>query len=211
MDLPAADELLDRQTVSRPAFLAAWLAPQLAALALSALRVPLWARFPQAGELLALPLMLAVQIAAASVMLPLFEDWTHVATAIMASWPMGLIAGSLSAARFDAVVTGEIDVALWIVAVAAASTFCRSRRARASGCVLMTMWSIGGGLLLYLRSEFLSAAGSLPGLMAGPLVAAVNGPTPNRNLIFWLPLPPLIILLVILSFFRGRRLVNRRK
>jgi hypothetical protein len=144
--------------------------------------VPLWARFPQAGELMALPLMLALQIAAASVMLPLVKDWTQAAILLLAAWPM--------------------NVALWIVSVAATSISCRSPRARGLACALMTMWSIGGGLLLYVRLEFLPAIAPLPGLIVGPLVATLRELAIVGHSRIWPPLPPLAILLVILSLFR---------
>ena len=134
MDFPAAHQLSPRGLTSRPALLAGWLAPQLAALALAVFRVPLWARFPQAGELMALPLMLALQIAAASVMLPLVEDWTQAAILLLAAGPMGFIAGTLSAVGFRTIISGEMNVALWIVSVAAASISCRSARARGLAC-----------------------------------------------------------------------------
>jgi hypothetical protein len=200
MRSPAPDRPSDHFT-SQATFLAIWLAPQLAALALSAFRVPLWARFPQAGELLALPLLLAVQVAAASMMLPLFSDWTKAAMALLAAWPMASIAASLSAARLETVIGGEMNVALWMIATSAAAISCRSPRSRAAACVVAIMWTVGGGLLLYLRLEF--RATGLPAFVAGPLVATVSAAMEGSSKIF-LPLPPLTFLLLILSFFQTR-------
>jgi hypothetical protein len=165
--------------------------------------VPLWARFPQAGELLALPLMLAVQIAAASMMLPLFDDWTRAGMALLAAWPMASIAASLSAARLETLIGGEMNVALCMIATSAAAIACRLPRSRGTAWAVAMMWTIGGGLLLYLRSEFFAAAGPVPDFIAGPLVASVNAAI-DGNLNIFLPLPPLIFLLLILSFLQTR-------
>jgi hypothetical protein len=203
MRTPPADRPFDRHFSSRATFLALWLAPQLVALALCVFRVPLWARFPQAGELLALRLILGVQIAAASVMLPLFEDWTRAAAALLATWPVATIAASLSAAPLAALLSGEINVALWMIATTVAAMAFRSPRTRASAWTLAVMWTIGGGLLLYLRSEFPVTARPLPEFAAGPLVAAVRGAT-TGNLQIFLPLPPLIFLVLFLLAFQTR-------
>jgi len=205
MDPPAIDRPTDRQIASRAAFLLGWLAPQFAALALSAFRVPLWARFPQAGELLALPVMLAVQIATASILFPLFDDWTKAATALPAACPMGLIAGTLSAAPLRTTAIGELNVALWILALTAAAVSCRSPRARSVAWAVATTSSIGGALLLYLRLEFLPAAGPLPDFLVGPVAGSLRGAIDSATLTIWLPLPPLIFLLLIFSFLRSRR------
>lgn len=204
MLLAPADRNSDSQIASRAAFLAGWLGPQIAALAISAFRVPLWARFPVPGEMVAAPLMLAVQIGSASLMLPTFQDRTKSAMALLSAWPMALIAGTLGAARLGAAICGEIEVTLWIVAIAGAAIACRSARARAVVWAVAILWSSGGGLLVYLRLEFLTAD-PLPVVLAGPLVGAVRTASADSIGISWLPFVPTTISLLFLTVSRTLR------
>ena len=205
MALPPADRNRNSQTTSRAAFLAVWLVPQICALAISAFRIPLWARFPEAGETLALPLMLAVQIATAAILLPSFEDWRKSATALLAAWPMAIIAGSMSAAPLGATIRGEIDVAVWIISIAFAAMVCQLPTVRGIAWAIANTWSLGGGLLAYLRLEFLSNASPLPVFLAGPMVNAIWISLGESRLPFVFPLITTAIMTAISTALQRRQ------
>jgi hypothetical protein len=128
--------------------------------------------------------------------------------AVLSACPMGLIAGTLGAAQFGTIVAGEIDVALWIVAIAAAAIACRSPRARGLTWAIAMMWSIGGGLLLYLRLEFLANASPIPAFLAGPLVHAIRIANENYSTL-WTEFAPAAISLLILASSRARYAYGR--
>jgi hypothetical protein len=183
--------------------LALWLLPQMIALAISALRVPLWARFPQPGEWLALAVMLAVQSAMAALMLPILDDWPTAGVIALAGWPMALIAGSLSATPMQRTIGGELYIGSWIAAIAIWSRVCPRQRNLA--CAMAICWSIGGALLLYLRTEFAPANGPLPAVLAGPLVTAIQLSQDSGTWSAWLlPFVPAMTGIAIFSLLRRR-------
>jgi hypothetical protein len=200
---PALPSDVSRSDTSTFFRLALWLLPQIAALAISALRVPLWARFPQPGEWLALAVMVAVQSATAALLLPILDHWSTAGVIALAGWPMALIAGSLSATPIQRTVTGELYVSVWILAVAVWSRVCG--RQRNLPCAIAVCWSIGGALVLYLRTEFAPANGALPAVLAGPLVAVIELSKGSAGWSAWLlPLTPAMSGIAILLLLRRR-------
>jgi hypothetical protein len=184
--------------------IALWIGPQLVALAISVFRLPLWARFPQPGEWLALPVMLAVQSGVAALLLPILDDWSIAGSILAAGWPMALIAGSLSATPVRTAVECEMYLSLWIMGLAVWSRACAQYRGIA--CAIAACWSIGGALLVYLRAEFAPAKEPLTGALAGPLVASIQiffgGAA--RSVWFW-PICTIIIGIAIPTRFRMRK------
>jgi hypothetical protein len=200
---PVCPDDISRSDISTFFRLALWLLPQMIALAISALRVPLWARFPQPGEWLALAVMLAVQSAMAALMLPILDDWSTAGIFLLASWPMALIAGSLSATPIQQTIAGELYVSVWIVAIAVWSRVCGRRRNLA--CAVASCWSIGGALLLYLRTEFAPGNGPLSGALAGPLVASVQLSIGSAAWSAWLlPLGAAVVGIAVFRLIHGR-------
>lgn len=152
-----------------------WLLPQLAALSLSAGRVPLWARFPQPGELLALQFLIAAQMASASLCFPfLLRDARATACVLTTGWPMALIAAGLAAAPLSRACVAETYVSLFLTVLTIWRLALRHPMGQAAGAAVASMWTVGGAMLLYLRAEFSPVSPSLDDALAGPLVAAVH-------------------------------------
>jgi hypothetical protein len=161
------------------AALVVWLAVQLAALGICAARVSLWARSPRASEQLALSLIVAVQIAAASLLFPyLLGTWRFTLLAIVTALPMAQLAAVLADAGIRAPIRAEVYVILWMIAL------------RLWTCAILTDWSkllassiasllaLGAPLLWYLRLDF--GSDSLPDqdistrVFFGPLGGAIS-------------------------------------
>src|SRR4051812_4301606 len=105
----------DRARHSHFAPLAAWIVIQLIALAASASRAPLWARFTGPTEDWALAIMLAVQIAASAMLAgSLLTSFTRALLVAMACIPFAHLAAVLSADSFFGVLRSETYVMCWI-------------------------------------------------------------------------------------------------
>jgi hypothetical protein len=209
MQLPAADQTAASSIPSRATFLAAWLLPQLAVLAFCTARIGLWATAPQASELFALPVMVGVQVAAAAVIFPQLSRRTNAAMALLAAWPMGLIAATLGAAPIGTAIRVEIAVSAWIIAIALSSSAASAWRGCGTAWAIALLWSVGGGLLLYLRLEFSAAAPPLPALIAGPLVYAIRIAIQEANTSIFPPLAPTAFSAVFFTISQARRRVRR--
>lgn len=173
--MPAGDR--DSKTGNIPAAgIVIWLALQLAALSVSAGRVPLWARAPRADEQSALALMLAVQVAASALMFPhLLGTIGSAVLAIASSWIMGLLASFLSDASAESLIAGEAYVSVWLVSLLIWNKALCVRNEKLIGTAIAGMISIGGPVLWYLRADFsTSAPPSFNSLSAyGPICGAV--------------------------------------
>jgi hypothetical protein len=132
-----------------------WLAVQLAALGICAARTTLWARSPRASEQLALAVILAVQIAASSLLFPyLLRTWRFTLLAIVTALPLAQLASVLADASTSALLRGELYVIVWMIAL------------RFWSCAILTDWSkllatgfaallaLGAPLLWYLQLDF---------------------------------------------------------
>jgi hypothetical protein len=132
-----------------------WLAAQVAALAIAAARVPLWARSPAAGEQLALAIMLATQIATASLLFPsLFQSKKLLVIAIATAWPLGELASFLADASKAQWAAGEAYVTLWIVGLHLWARAINQARIHTLLMVCFSALSLGGPLLVYLHADF---------------------------------------------------------
>src|SRR4051794_2325066 len=97
-----------------------WLLVQLAALGLSAARVPLAARWPADGEALALEQMLVAQTVAAGMLFPaLLRDPRSCAVAILTSLPFVQLAALLSSTTFAHAAPAAGLALLWLVTLCA--------------------------------------------------------------------------------------------
>ena len=173
-----ADRTASRARPTSPlAPLITWLLVQGAALAIAAARIPLSAHYPQAGERLAIDLVLAAQIGASAALFPwLMRDWRAAVVTVCAAWPFIAFAAVLSAlppvrtAAVAAFVTG------WLVVLALWNTGLTSPKWRLIGSAVTILASIGGALLWYLRVEFAAPASGNPPADGryGPLVAAIG-------------------------------------
>jgi hypothetical protein len=152
-----------------------WLLAQLAALSLAAGRVPLWARFPQPGELLAIQFLLAAQVAAASMCFPfLLRDLRAAACILATGWPMALIAGGLAAEPLSRVCTTEGYVSLFLIALTIWKISLRGSMWESCGAAVASLWAVGGAVLVYLRAEFAPGSPGLSDALEGPLVTVVR-------------------------------------
>lgn len=137
------------------AALATWLGVQVAALGLCAMRVMFSAHSPRAGEQLGLIVMLATQVAAASLLFPLLlgnRRWTVIA--LVTAWPFAELAAFLADARTGQWIAGEAYVSVWLVTLHLWAGPGRNSWARPFAAAVAAMLSLGGPLLWYLRGEF---------------------------------------------------------
>jgi hypothetical protein len=191
-DLPAGDSVADEHDSPNcpgPATgpLLLWLLVQLAALLLASLRIALAAKYPQPAEALATHMMLAAQVAAASLLFPyLMRDWTTATAVIATAWPFAATASVLSAVPLAATAAGEAYVTVWLVTLALWSAALRTPRSKLYGLAVAAILSIGGAALWYLAREFNPGADVAVGgsgdrlLAASPLVAALRNLSPQR-------------------------------
>jgi hypothetical protein len=134
---------------------AVWLAAQVAALGIAAARVPLWARSPAAGEQLAFAIMLATQIAAASLLFPsLFQSRKLLVIAVATAWPLGELASFLADASISQWAAGEAYVTLWIVGLYLWANVSDQPRRQALLMACFSALSLGGPVLVYLHIDF---------------------------------------------------------
>jgi hypothetical protein len=187
IDSPTGDSVADTDSPAGPATgpVLLWLLIQLAALSLATLRIPLAAKYPQPGELLATHVMLAAQVAASALVFPyLMRDWRTAAAVIAAAWPFAASASVLSALPPGAAALGELYVTLWLVALALWSAVLRGPRSRAYGVAIAAALSIGGAALWYLSLEFNPAGGAAQGngarlLAVSPIIAVLRQLAPK--------------------------------
>lgn len=132
-----------------------WLAIQMIALAVAALRVPLSARYAAPAEALAVHVMVVVQTAASAMLFPLL--FRTVANFVLSAGAAVLflqIAGFL-AARVDARLAWCAGyVVVWMAGLAVWAGILRSHRARMYGVAAFAMLTIGGVVVAYLGREF---------------------------------------------------------
>jgi len=136
--------------------LALWLAIQLLALLLAAIRTPYSNHFPQPPEQMALEEMLIVQITAAALLFPLLMGNAATGTAaVIVSWPLTLLAGFLSA-QVNAlkIVCPAALVSLWMGGLGIWLYILPTQRTRFFGVAVATALALGGPLLWYLRAAF---------------------------------------------------------
>jgi hypothetical protein len=154
-----------------------WLVLQGAALALAAARVPLSAHYPQAGERLAIDLVLAAQIGGAAALFPmLMRDRRTAAVTTSATWPFIAFAALLAALPMGRSMLVGAFVTAWLVVLGLWNAGLRSSKWRAIASAVAVLVTIGGALLWYLRVEFAGPGDGTPPADGryGPLVAAIG-------------------------------------
>lgn len=162
--------------------IAAWLAAQLGALGLCAMRAMLWARAPRAGEQLALDAMLATQIAASALLFPLLlRNLPSTVFAIATAWPLSQLAALLADASLNQWLAAESYVSLWLIALHLWSRVLQNSWAKLLGTAIAATLSLGGPLLWYLRLDFGNGPESQPrGFAAfGPIAGAISQSIPD--------------------------------
>jgi hypothetical protein len=156
---------------------AAWLAVQLAALALSAGRVPLSARFPRVAEELAVDVMLVAQVTAASLLFPLLlRDARALAVAVLTALPFLQLAGYLAGTPTPRLARAAAYLVVWLIALGLWRRALSSRAAALYGVAVASAIAVGGPILWYARAEFArhSAAVDWPADGAlGPILGAL--------------------------------------
>jgi hypothetical protein len=187
-----------------------WLVLQGAALALAGARVPLSAHYPQAGERLAIDLVLAAQIGGAAALFPmLMRDRRTAAVTFSATWPFIAFAALLSALPAGRSMLVAAYVTAWLVVLGLWNAGLNSSKWRGIASAVALLMTIGGALLWYLRVEFAGPGGGIPPADGryGPLVAAIGiaGMEP-QHVSTWLclVLAGLLGVLVVVSGIRRR-------
>ncbi len=189
-----------------PFTLLLWLLIQLIAISLAAARVPLWAKFPQPGEMLALTFLVTAQLGAASLCLPfLLGDARRAACVIATGWPLAIVAGALSAESLARTAAVELFVSGTLAVGALWANTARGLATERIITAIAALWTVGGAILVYLRAEFMPASTQLIGSATGPLVAAVRLVTSSNSL-------PVDLLLALgsLAIVGGSLLIARR-
>jgi hypothetical protein len=153
-----------------------WLLLQVAAISLSAAQIELSANFPRPAESTALHLLICVQMFFAALLSPLlFTNWKSATSVITSSIVFVFLAGFLSFQSLPVMALVSAYLVIWLAAIALSSIrlgFSRdtgvspaffqleTRRRDASATITsltLTMITTLGGLLWYLRSEFVAA------------------------------------------------------
>lgn len=186
-----------------------WLALQLAALAASAFRFTLWARMPPAPEQLALPVMLATQVAAAALLFPaLLRDFRAAAIAIATAWPMAQLASFLGDADAATWAAGELYVSFWLITLYVWGRAIGVPWLRLYAAALAGVISLGGPVLWYLHAEFTQAGASINwshAALLGPILGALSQILPAQRLWTAWEMPAALFGIGVIVQFLARR------
>jgi hypothetical protein len=201
----------DKQDQTTPGAAAAamliWLGAQLAALGICAGRAMLWARAPQAGEQLALFVMLAMQIAMSALLFPhLLGSVRSTIPAIVTAWPMAQLAAYLSDAPATHLVFGELYVCTWMIALHLWAGILPNPWSKLLGIGIASMLSLGGPVLWYLRADFSRDDSQLPlwsMSMFGPICGAISQVVPGGSNLGW-TIPASVFAAGLLGYFLKR-------
>ncbi len=146
--------------------------------------------------------MLAVQVAAASLLFPvLLQNWRSMAIAVVTAWPFAELAGFLADAQRNQWVAGEVYVSVWLVTLYLWAGILRNSWVRLFGVALAAILSLGGPVLLYLRSEFSEGGEMATGRFAyfGPIAGAVSLTFPDWSFRVWV-MPMIFFLSGVIAF-----------
>lgn len=161
-----------------PLSLFVWMAVQALALTLAALRVPLWVHAPEAGEFLAIPILLIFQILAAALLSPrLTSDWRITLMAIAGAWPFAVLAGLLAATGVATILLAAGYVTGWLIVLYAWQLPLETPKAKMVAAAIAATWAAVGPVTLFIRSEYAGIAapmGRMAQIAAGPLVHALH-------------------------------------
>jgi hypothetical protein len=166
--------------------LALWMALQLLALGLAAGRVPLSGRFPQPVEGQAAAEMVVMQVCAAGFLFPsLFRDFSQWVLAAASIWPMLKLASLLGGEPAANVYAAATYVTLWLATLAVWRSIFKTERLQMMAVSVASLWTCGGPVLLYIRSEFGGEAGLWPGDGKATIWAAAAGPVWGALVRLW--------------------------
>ena len=189
-----------------PAMMAVWILLQLAALALAAGRVPLWAHFPQPGERLAVEMMLVVQVTAGTLLFPLmFRDEEATLATIAAAWPMLALAALLADANPIATARAGALVSVWFVGLA---LWRMAFPATAQHLILVAvagLIALGAAACFYFSREFGGGPVQFPAALGGPIVSAIREMQALHRSDWVLPIFVAILGGISLAIVRSRR------
>ena len=153
-----------------------WGTAQLAAVLSSAVGVRLWPHHPDPPESIALPVLVAVQMVTASFLYPvLFSGFWTATVNLGLAICFDQIAGLLAFTPQTAVLRSVLLVSLWAGGLACCGRLARGPAAETTVTVLAVLWTVGGVLMFYTRSEAAAVGGSpAPDACCyGPLLAAI--------------------------------------
>lgn len=213
---PALDRpsVIPRSTSPIPPLIT-WLALQAAALALAAARVPLSAHYPQAGERLAIDLVLAAQIGGSAALFPmLMRNRRSAVVTVCSAWPFVAFAAALSALPVGRALAIAGYVTAWLVVLALWNAGLGPAKWRLVASAIAVLSTIGGALLWYLRVEFAGPGAASPPIDGryGPLVAAIRLATaPPLDVSTWVPVAIAAFLGGFANIHRMRRGLPRIK
>lgn len=160
------------------AALAAWLAGQLAAIAICASRFPFWARAPADSERLALAATLGVQVSVAAMLFPhLLTRLETLVVALASGGALATVACVLSDATVPGILLGEAYTAGWLITLHVASYSVPGPTCRLMAASIATLLALGGPVLVYLQIDFASEAGVSMAQRAsqfGPVMGALS-------------------------------------
>ena len=186
-----------------------WLVVQLVALLVPAVRVPLAAKYPDPEELQALRVMVAVQVAAGSLLFPVLMANRGTAAAVVATaWPFQMLATALSATPLQQAMAPALYVTAWLASLVLWRASLPLAQGWAWGVAVASVLTVGGAALWYLRVEFVPG-GDVTAAWFGPLVAGLQG-TPSSSLLGAAWLWPLASASAAAATLFGRRVIDRR-
>jgi hypothetical protein len=181
-----------------------WLLIQIAALGISAARVPLSARFPRPAEDQALIVMMIVQqVFGALLMARLFSSRTA-ETSITVIVPFTFLAASLSQNQMTTAVVCSTCTSLWLITLGVWAYGLKSTRSKLVASGVFTLYAISGPLLQYLESEYGNGATTISHFHPGPISATLamlsNDLTP-----FCVQISGLLLIAVVLLIVQRRK------
>jgi hypothetical protein len=150
-----------------------------------------WARSPGASEQLALHAMIATQVAAVSLLFPyLLGSWRSTVLSMVSAIVLSQLASEMADAPQKGFVLAQIYVVGWIAALYILLRSLPTRTFQLLATSIVTMISVGGPLLWYLRADFSGADSASPQTpsisLFGPLAGAISQIGPDRSLFPWL-------------------------
>lgn len=191
--------------------LAVWLALQLGATALVALRVPLAAAYPQASERLAGYWILGTQVVAAGMLFPwLLRDARTAVQIIAGAVPFQIAAAVLSGTPAREFIPAAGAVHLWLLGLACWAVALQAPRAQMLGVTAANLMTLGAAGLHYLRLEYSDVGGTRAALQdALPLIATFRALSGEGNVSDFLLLAG-ILLTGLVAVGWNRQMRSRR-
>jgi len=170
---------LDRASASAdpspPIVLLLWLAAQLAAIALAALRVPLWARSPISIELYALQYLLVAQFLVSALTFPwLLRNWPSLICALATGWGFLFLSMLLSPGTISMAILASLHLGIWLIALFAYSFPLHPTDTDFRAIAIVSTWVCGGPIWLFLDFEYYSSHSAprfFTEIARGPLLA----------------------------------------